>query len=239
MVYPSNTVTPSSLTAGATYLNPGGYSLQGGQSGTGTITIESSDIYNNLGHLTAGTRVGPSLAQYMPKIESSSGNADLLKTITTDGTPHDWTFLGIEFAPNVATVNDDALIELGDSTSTQNAVSLVPYNFTIDRCYIHGYDDTGAVANQDPNTEYEHGLRLNCLNATVENSYISDIHNTGSDAQAIGGSNGLGNFTITNNFLEATGEDVLFGGGTNFIPNACSHQHHHHPQLLLQAARLG
>ena len=59
------------LTANATYLAPGsGYVLQNITSGTGTIVIESSDIYNNLGHLTAGVRVSPSLSAYMPHMET-------------------------------------------------------------------------------------------------------------------------------------------------------------------------
>jgi len=52
------------------------------------------------------------------------------------------------------------------------------------------------------------------------NSYISDIKDPGlSDSQAIAGWNGPGPYTITNNFLEAAGENVMFGGADPKIPN--------------------
>ena len=53
-------------------------------------------------------------------------------------------------------------------------------------------------------------------------SYISDIHVVGQDAQAILGWNGPGPFKIANNELEASGENVMFGGAaraSNNIPS--------------------
>src|SRR4029078_8565618 len=46
-----------------------------------------------------------------------------------------------------------------------------------------------------------------------------EIHHTGFDAQAICGWTGPGNYTITNNYLEATGENIMFGGDTPSITN--------------------
>ena len=55
------------------------------------------------------------------------------------------------------------------------------------------------------------------------NSYISDIKAVNADSQAIAGYNGAGPFTIENNYLEAAGENVLFGGAdpavTNLVPS--------------------
>ena len=55
------------------------------------------------------------------------------------------------------------------------------------------------------------------------NSYISDIKAVNADSQAINGYNGAGPFTIENNYLEAAGENVLFGGAdpavTNLVPS--------------------
>src|SRR4029450_1711251 len=57
----------------------------------------------------------------------------------------------------------------------------------------------------------------------VLNSYISDIKSVNADSQAINGYNGAGPFTIENNYLEAAGENVLFGGAdpavTNLVPS--------------------
>ena len=42
---------------------------------------------------------------------------------------------------------------------------------------------------------------------------------SGLDTQAICGWNGPGPYTITNNYLEAAGENILFGGADPSIPN--------------------
>lgn len=46
----------------------------------------------------------------------------------------------------------------------------------------------------------------------VINSYLSDFKEVGADSQAIAGWNGPGPFAIENNYLEAAGENVMFGG---------------------------
>ena len=55
------------------------------------------------------------------------------------------------------------------------------------------------------------------------NSFISDIKAVNADSQAIAGYNGAGPFTIENNYLEAAGENVMFGGAdpavTNLVPS--------------------
>jgi hypothetical protein len=53
---------------------------------------------------------------------------------------------------------------------------------------------------------------LNSAWTAVVESYLTDCHSNDSDSQAIHGSNGPGPFTITNNTLEAAGENVMFGG---------------------------
>ena len=91
------------------------------------------------------------------------------------------------------------------SAATRLPLSVVPHHFVIDRCYIHG--DTNA-------TIMKYGVALNCANAAIIDSYISDFHSVGYDAQAISGTNGTGPFKIINNYLEASGENIMFGGAT-------------------------
>ena len=50
-------------------------------------------------------------------------------------------------------------------------------------------------------------------------SYLSDGHVVGFDAQAICGLNGPGPFKIVNNYLEGSGENVMFGGADPAIPD--------------------
>jgi hypothetical protein len=83
----------------------------------------------------------------------------------------------------------------------------------IDRCWIHGDMD-------DPTHDNHGGVLLDGLYVAVIDSYLSDHRVTTNgafaEAQAIAGGNGFvpkGVFKIVNNFLEATTENYIFGGG--------------------------
>jgi hypothetical protein len=78
---------------------------------------------------------------------------------------------------------------------------MVPHHLTIDRCYIHAW----------PGQALKRGVALNSAETTITNSYLSDFKST-FDSQAIWGWNGPGPFHITNNYLEAAGENAGFGG---------------------------
>lgn len=73
----------------------------------------------------------------------------------------------------------------------------------VDRCWIHG------TATDDS----QQGVRFNSRYLAVVDSFISDIHFNGADTQAIGGPGGSGPYAIINNYLEAAGENMMFGGG--------------------------
>jgi hypothetical protein len=86
-------------------------------------------------------------------------------------------------------------------------------HFVVDRSWLHG----------NPQDETRTGVDLNGMGyAAIVDSYFSDFHciagtGTCTDAHAIGGGVGDtqdGPFKIQNNFLEASGEAVLFGGGS-------------------------
>jgi Putative Ig domain/Bacterial Ig-like domain (group 2) len=84
-------------------------------------------------------------------------------------------------------------------------------HLVFDRVYVHG----------TPKDETRRGLFLSgSTNVAVQNSYFSDFHcavgGSCEDSQAIGGGSGslpMGPYKITDNFLEAAGENVMFGGG--------------------------
>jgi hypothetical protein len=79
----------------------------------------------------------------------------------------------------------------------------------LDRLYIHA----------PSNVNSQRGVTLNSAWTAVVDSYISDIHGSGFDTQAVGGWNGPGPFKIVNNYLSASGENVFFGGADPNIPN--------------------
>lgn len=62
------------------------------------------------------------------------------------------------------------------------------------------------------------GIRANSTHVTVTRSHLANIWAEGQDSQAICGWDGAGPFTITDNFLEAAGENVMFGGAASSSP---------------------
>src|SRR5207249_3837013 len=62
-------------------------------------------------------------------------------------------------------------------------------------------------------------VSLNSAASAVIDSYLSECHAAGQDAQAICGWNGPGPFKIVNNYLEGSGENVMFGGADPAIAN--------------------
>jgi hypothetical protein len=151
----------------------------------------------------AGTRISPAQAPGLAKLRSPNNQPALQ---TAEGAHH-WRIVLIEFQANRGGAGD--IITLGDGSRSQNALSQVPHDLVVDRCYVHG----------DPSAGQKRGIALNSASTTVTGSYISDIKAVGQDTQAIGAWNGPGPFTITNNYLEAAGENILVGGADPAIAN--------------------
>ena len=63
-------------------------------------------------------------------------------------------------------------------------------------------------------------VALTSASTDITNSSIEEIHQPGSDSQAIAGWNGLGPFNIINNHLEGGSENIMFGGDTTRLVGA-------------------
>jgi len=150
-----------------------------------------------------GVRVNPVNASTFPKIVTP--NAD--PAINAAPGAHHFRFIGIECTVLPKASTNYGLITFGSSAIT--SLEQLPHDFIIDRCFIHG----------NPTTNLSRGVALNCAGAAVIDSYISECHGEGFDTQAIACWNGSGPFNIFNNYLEAAGENVLFGGADPKIPN--------------------
>jgi Right handed beta helix region len=105
--------------------------------------------------------------------------------------------------------DDGELMSLGSGSRDQATASQVPHDLVVDRVFVHG----------DPATGRRRGIGLNSASTTITRSYISDIKAVGRDTQAICGWNGPGPFTIADNYLEASTENLLFGGADPSIAN--------------------
>jgi hypothetical protein len=163
---------------------------------TSTITIRTTGDDGLAGD---GQRVLPPMAPLLAKIRSPNS----LPAILTAPGAHHWRLMLVEIVGNG--LGD--LIALGDGGET--SLARVPHNLVLDRVYAHG----------DPSLGQKRGISLNSASTTITGSYISDIKAVGQDSQGICGWNGPGPFIITNNSLEAAGENLLFGGADPSIPN--------------------
>ena len=183
------------LEEGATY--QGSFRLPRKQ-GSGWIVITGASSESRLP--PPGQRVNPSHAPAMPKLVASFGSV-----IVTEPAAHHYRFVGIEFGPVRGTFLHN-LVQLG---LNHTDVDDVPHHIIFDRCYLHG----------DPQKGTRRGIAMNSRSTAVIDSYLADFKEAGADSQAIAGWNGPGPFKISNSFLEAAGENVLFGGADPSIPD--------------------
>ena len=142
----------------------------------------------------AGARITPAASGTLALIQSRTSDP----AMRTAPGAHHWRIENIEFGPTRG--GSGAIIELGGAHQASDAV---PHDLIFDRVYVHG----------DPDDGQRRGIALNSAATQILNSYISDIKAVGVDSQAIAGWNGPGPFVIENNYLEAAGENVMFGGG--------------------------
>ncbi|MFN0111076.1 MAG: hypothetical protein ACKVZH_19620 [Blastocatellia bacterium] len=187
------------LQAGATFT--GNFTLPN-KTGTGWIVIRTSTPDGSLP--AQGTRITPQNAGLLPKIMTATPDA----AIRTMPGAHNYRLMGLEIGMQSGSALNYGIVCLGDGSTAQNSMSMVPQDIIVDRCYIHG-NSTGDVSR---------GVGLNSGRTAVIDSFISQIHGVGLDTQAIGGWNGPGPFKIVNNYLEGSGENFMLGGADPAIP---------------------
>jgi hypothetical protein len=190
---PGDTIT---LVPGATYV--GNFTLPE-KSGSGWITIRPSspDI------VPRGARITPAQAARLPKLRSPNNQP----VVQTAPRAHHWRLVLLELQGGHDGNGD--IVGFGDGSAGQRLLSHVPHDLEMDRCYVHGDSATGQ----------KRCVALNSAATSITNSYIADCKSEGQDAQAVAGWNGPGPFTITNNYLEGAGQNVIFGGADPSIPD--------------------
>jgi hypothetical protein len=165
--------------------------------GNAVITIRT----DGPGLPAAGVRTGPQYSGKLAVIRSDS----LAPALRTSPRTHHWRIENIEFGPSK--IGEREVMALGSDSERQRAD--VPHDLVLDRVYLHG----------DPRRGQKRGIALNSAATEIVNSHIADIKAVGVEGQAIGGWNGPGPYLIENNYLEAAGENVMFGGSDPAIPD--------------------
>lgn len=185
-------------------------SITAGETFTETVTLPVHTnpwviIQSSLtSSLPAGTRVQPRDTPKMAKvIAGGSGVAFQCATSASK-----YRLIGLEVTYTAFTFGPIQVGALNETLDSQ-----FPSFIYIDRCYIH----------PDPTAGGRRGIAMNGKSQAVIDSYVSDWKEVGSDSQAVGGWNGPGPYKIVNNYLEAAGENILFGGTdpsiTNLVPS--------------------
>ena len=148
-----------------------------------------------------GTRVVPATdAANMPKLVSTGTTS----VITIRPGANHYRLAGLEIT--TASTQGGSTAQNPYTTVLVNAMSsagnpLVD-SITIDRCYIHA----------SPTIDAREGFAMNASNVAIVDSYVSDIHQSVNDSQAVVAWDTPGPIKIVNNYLESTGENIMFGG---------------------------
>lgn len=167
--------------------------------GVGVITIRTDGLTDAA--IPPGVRVTPIASPLMAKLGPLEAS---VQTLNTDKAADGYAFIGVEFLPNLV-LPDRPLVMFGWDATT---VADLPHNITFDRVYMHGSPEKGGHT----------GCNCHGVNITLINSWLSDFWEVGRDSQAFGAYNGAGPYLIENNYLEASGENILFGGADPAIP---------------------
>ena len=175
------------------------------------IYVESSALANLP---PPGTRVSPADEPNMAQIVTPNGSPALNPL---PGANH-YRLVGLEVTTasnqgcqphTVPPVNCFTYVLFGQPDGGVGHPTQLPDSITFDRVYMHGSNTY----------DVREGIQGNVTNLAVIDSYISDIHQSHADSQAIEVYFTPGPIKIVDNFLSATTEDVMFGGtgGVNNI----------------------
>lgn len=140
----------------------------------------------------------------LPDRRISEADAPLMATITSGGTsaPIDlydsanWTIDGVRFEANSGGYGEIIGIWRGHNIVLRRLLLVVPSG-----------------------QEQKRFVLGNGRHITLTQSYCGGVWRTGQDSQCFAAWDGAGPYTITDNFLEAASENVLFGGADSVSPD--------------------
>lgn len=190
------------LARGATYI--GNFTLPN-KSGDSWVVIRPSSSGSAIP--AEGQRMSPAIAgsTLLPRIQSPNGNP----AIQTLAGAHHYRLVGLDIGVDASVSAINTIIGLGVSDASQSTLASIPHDIVLDRLFVHG--TTSAAVRRC--------VAFNSASSAIIDSYVGECHDAGFDAQAVTGWNGPGPFKIVNNYLEASGEIVAFGGADPTIAN--------------------
>lgn len=155
------------------------------------VTIRSSSAVD----LPADKRVSPAQRLLMATITSGTLSRPALMT---ENGAHHYRFVGIEFGPT--TKGNFNIVQIGSAEET--SIEDIPHHIEFDRVYLRGHASVGQ----------RRGIAANGKFIKITNSYFADFKRDSEESQAIAVWGADGPIEITNNYIEAAAEGILFGG---------------------------
>jgi hypothetical protein len=175
---------------------------------TGPILVRSTEI----DQLPAGKVPSRPQTAHMPHVSTPNGGAVLLDAFTYNGSSAGtgvlWYWAGIELTAQTGVQFWD-LIQFGGGEPPFATVDQLLHGIVFDRCMVHGNDQMSA-----------RGFAAEVAGPpgfALINSRAYDFSNCCQDTQPVGACQQPGPYLISNNVLEATGENVMFGGCPTYI----------------------
>jgi hypothetical protein len=153
-------------------------------------------------NIPVGTRMTPTRAATVPKL----GTIVPSPVIRAEDGACGYRIVGLEIGAAPTLTLTYSLVTFGDGDEA--TLGAVPRRLIVDRSYVHGHASLDA----------RRGVYLNCGECGVVDSWVSEIHST-FDAAAVWAINGTGPIALERNYLEASGENVMVGGGHLRIAN--------------------
>lgn len=185
------------------------------KNGNGWITIRTAAPDAELP--PEGSRITPAFASRLPKIVSGAEDTPALRTAPG---AHHYRLLALEITVRSDVRSNGAIVQLG-GWRDQTRLADVPHHIIVDRSFVHGHASLNT----------KRCIAMNSAYTAVVDSYVADCHDRGFDSQAIIGWNGPGPFKIVNDYLEGSGENVMFGGGdpaiSELVPSDIEIRHNH------------
>jgi hypothetical protein len=157
----------------------------------GWITIRGEGL-----NIPVGTRMTPTKTAPLPKLVTAVATP----VIRAEDGACGYRVVGLEIGAVSSLALTYSLVTFGDGDEA--TLSAVPRRLIVDRSYIHGH----------ATLDVRRGVYLNCGECGVVDSWVSEIHST-FDAAAVWAINGPGPIALERNYLEASGENVMVGGG--------------------------
>lgn len=150
---------------------------------------------------SSGTRITPALAAALelPRIRATTNGYAIATALGACR----WYLVGLDIGVDSSITQSYGLVGLGDAGQLgQKTLAQVAHDLVLSQVYVHGR----------PELPLRRCIALNSASTAIVDSWISECHDAGSDAQAIGGWNGPGPYLIRNTHLEGSGQAIMFGG---------------------------